>query len=291
MKVFFYLCLVGISQFSFAQEWMITFYDYPEGQIREKFQYRVEGNDTLKHGEYFIYHSNGQLWQHGIFLNNELSGIWKDFYTDGTLKQILPYEEGKLNGTIKYYYADGSLYQKAEYTNDLQNGQTILYFPDSLVSEVSDYKEGKLHGMVTSYFKDGKIRAIEKYYQGIPHGSQKKYYENGKISEYYYMDNGQYSGRFLGFYKEYADSTLNKECHYLNGKLHGPYFGYYPSGSLMVKCIYEDDAVTGEFKKYYDSGSPYDTLLMEIGLYSKGMRDGLWYSYYQNGSLNSKGNI
>jgi uncharacterized protein len=100
-----------------------------------------------------------------------------------------------------------------------------------------------------------------------------------------------YKGKYTGFYRDFADSTVQKICHYNNGRLNGPFYGYYPSGSIMIKCDYKDDEIDGEFIKYHDSGTRNDTVIMEKRLFLPAeMRDGKWQFFYPVGSLYMAGN-
>ena len=62
----FFIFLVHFTQIN-AQELIRTYYDKDETIPREEYEAIINKADTIRHGNYLIYHTDGSLWQKGAF--------------------------------------------------------------------------------------------------------------------------------------------------------------------------------------------------------------------------------
>ena len=58
----------------------------------------------------------------------EGSGVSKEYYSDGNIKEEVGYKNGKLDGEFKEYYEDGTLSSKGQFKNGLIEGLVIEYY-------------------------------------------------------------------------------------------------------------------------------------------------------------------
>ena len=58
----------------------------------------------------------------------EGSGVSKEYYSNGNVKEEVGYKNGKLEGEFKEYYEDGTLASKGQYKNGLIEGLVIEYY-------------------------------------------------------------------------------------------------------------------------------------------------------------------
>lgn len=284
-KYFCFLFLITAYSFHAQTNTRTTWYD-PEKK-REEYRYYIQNGDTIKEGKYTIYHPNGKAWQSGNFRNNQLDSIWTDHYPEGGIKQELPYSNGKLNGISRIYYPEGGLYQSITYKNDLPNGKLTVYYEDGATMEISYYINGKINGESLAYYNSGSIWYKRNFNDGVEIGLGYYYYDNGNIMEMSRKYNGLPDSLYILYYKDNANVIKNK-CYYKQGKLNGPFMGYYPDGSLMNTSLYVNDSVVGTYTEYYPQKqdiSPIKPMILEEGKYKNGKKDGIWNTYYKDGSL------
>ena len=56
------------------------------------------------------------------------TGVNKDFYENGNLKEEVNYSDGKLNGMYREFYSDGSLKSECNYLNGIIVGKLKEYY-------------------------------------------------------------------------------------------------------------------------------------------------------------------
>ena len=59
----------------------------------------------------------------------EGSGINKEYYENGIIKEEISYKDGKLNGISKEYYENGSLKSESTFKDGVLHGIVIEYYP------------------------------------------------------------------------------------------------------------------------------------------------------------------
>ena len=58
------------------------------------------------------------------------SGINKEYYENGIIKEEMSYKDGKLNGIFKEYYENGSLKSKGTFKDGALDGEVKEYYPE-----------------------------------------------------------------------------------------------------------------------------------------------------------------
>lgn len=153
MKLLFTILITISPLFFLAQKKIKTFWDSENSQPKEIYFAKIKRGDTIKNGNYLIYHKNGNLWQKGNFENNQLTGKWIDNHYNGQLKQDLFFSNNFLEGEIKSYYPLGSLHQISNYKNDILHGKVIIYHENGNLMEETNYSHGLPSGICKGYFK------------------------------------------------------------------------------------------------------------------------------------------
>jgi len=87
-------------------------------EYKSNSEHYFEDENGLKQGEYKKYYSNGQLWFHCYFKNNNIHGEYKEYYSGGQLWVHCYYKDNNRHGEYKRYYKDGSLNYIKYYSND-----------------------------------------------------------------------------------------------------------------------------------------------------------------------------
>ncbi len=102
----------------------------------------------------------------------------------------------------------------------------------------------------------------------------KKYDRNGKL--YSSLENNINTAY-------YNDSTIRYQGNIKNGKLHGSFIGYFPSGKKMCQINYLNGIKDGENISYYESGK-----IRSKEVYKNGIKSEPDIQYYENGSIEKK---
>ena len=184
-----------------------------------------------------------------MLLSNVYSEIKKEYYKNGTLKQVTPYNKTKKNGKEKHYYKDGKLAAIVPYKNGEIVGTGITYYPNGNLQSETPVSKGEANGLAILYFPNGNIQ------REIP-------YENGKIN-----------GTAKTYFK---DKTLRSVTTFKNDLQNGKYSHYYENGCKMSEGQSLKNRITGELKIYYPCNNSHRFNLNDMDSFNK----------YSNGGIN-----
>lgn len=250
--------------------------EYFENDVKEKYTkvYYNEGSIKkiipfeagLENGTALTFNKDSVIilieeYKKGILLSREVinridknglkQGLWKFFYSDGTLMEEVTYLNDKKNGFLKRYDENGVLVKIEKYVNDV------------LQTDVPELKEYEIR---KDYYSNGQIKVEGSYFNNKPDGIRREYDEEGNIIKGYIF--------FDGILK--AEGIIDA-----NGKKQGYWKEYYPSGKLMAEGKYKDSYKVGVWNYYYENGK-----LEQKGKYnSKQNPVGEWNYYYENGNI------
>lgn len=65
---------------------------HPNGKIKEVFSELKDKRSSVKHGDYFGYHQNGQLVQKGKYDHGVKVGLWWEYFSNGKVKEIFNFD-------------------------------------------------------------------------------------------------------------------------------------------------------------------------------------------------------
>ncbi|MCI0474548.1 MAG: hypothetical protein L0Y76_13300 [Ignavibacteria bacterium] len=185
--------------------------------------------------------------------NNSLKqGVWKDFYSNGSIKSEKSYKDDMLHGYFKEYDMKGNLVL------------TMLYDNGAIVkSNVEDQPDIEI---VTRYDNDGKMVYRGPFRNQVPVGVHREYSTDGKVTNAkVYTDNGLLV----------SEGTVDEA-----GNRNGKTKEYFSSGEVMAEGQYTDNRRTGIWKFFNQAGK-----IEQTGSYNNGRPDGIWKWYYESGSL------
>lgn len=175
-----------------------------EGKINGKYlkYHKSNGNLNLsdsyvngkKNGKHIKISKDNDTITYGTFSNSKKTGIWKEFYSKGILKNKGSYENGLQTGEWKYYFYNGKI--KAEGSFRLGNktkfgetgiplsgriGEWIFYSKgNGKIQQKCEFEKGVRNGNITVYHSNGKIKNKGKYKEGKVDGKVEFYNEYGK---------------------------------------------------------------------------------------------------------------
>lgn len=233
---------------------------YPSGELKRTVFF-VEGKES---GQAFEYSEEGviiteEIYENGYLKDRETynrldengkrTGIWREYYNDGTLKSESNYKEGQKFGISKYYNQKGKLLDIQDMTSDSTNTRTDIVL-------IEMYKE---------YYSAEKIKLIGGLSNGMKSGIYREYDREGNLINGYVYEN---------------DTLVSEGMILFDGTYEGDWKDYYYSGKIQATGIYKTGIKTDMWIYYYPSGKKE-----QEGKYKNNMPFGTWTWYYPNGQI------
>jgi len=250
--------------------------------------------------------------------NGQKTGLWREFYADGTIKSEQNYKNGEKYGISKMYNQKGKLIDIQDMTSDSTNTKADVgiielykeYYPgarikiigglvdqkksgifreydsignlvngfiyknDTLVSEGMILFDGTYTGAWTSYYPSGKVLSTGTYSNGVQNDLWVYYYPNGKKEQEGGYRNNMPYGPWTWYYSN--GQIKRKENYNPQGKLEGTVVEYDSTGIEIARGEYYEGLQEGPW--FYQVGDH-----KEVGSFTIGQPDGMWYHYYKNG--------
>lgn len=176
-------------------------------------------------------------------------------------------------------YKDGVKFYEGSFKDDKPDGEFLRY-----------YQSGRLQSK--SYFSDNaSLCYVEIYYdkRKTPIKAKGLYVDQQKDSLWQYFNqdsilvNEEYYNKGIadGLWKLYNYfGALVKETPYKMGKIDGVQKEYFETGELKRSMTFEMDSLNGDFLVNFPDESP-----RVKGQFSKGLQDGEWVYYHEDGSI------
>ena len=323
-KILLLLLFVGSLSFLNAQDEINpnghnVFY-YPNGFKLSEGDLR----DGKPDGFWTTYFVNGNKKSEGNRKNFLLDSVWI-FYTEiGDTSEVINYVQDKKNGFYSKYN-DGIKLSKELYVNNQKQGFSFYYYPSGKLNNKILYVDNYKHGNGYEYSEDGRLTAIEEYrYNNLisrkavnrfdksnqKTGKWVETFDNGKIkSEINFV-----SGMPNGNYKEFSPTgKILKIEKFQNGKvietIERPKYDTLQSANIRVEKEYYSNKKIKSIKNYKDSipfglhiffaqdgtiskAITYDEFGVKNGqgiIDTLSKKQGIWEFYYDDGTINSKG--
>lgn len=241
---------------------------YPDGKIKITETYRngipegirreySEDGQILKS---FIY-SNGKITGEGIIKEDGVKeGLWKEYYSDSTLKSEGEYKDDKKTGEWKYFYPDGKLEQAGKYTGSGKfTGKWKWFFPSGQLMLEEEYLNGMKDGMHIEYDESGKITEEGEYVKDLEDGNWFTY-SGDWLERGIYRDglrNGKWVSYNLVTKEAQTDSILIFAGNFIEDNPDGKHFYYWDNGKLKEEGLYIMGKKEGDWLLYNYDGSPF----------------------------------
>lgn len=243
-----------------------------------------EGNykEGLREGIFKEYYSDGSVKSERNFANGKIDGIHKEYYTNGKPEKEKGYKNGLEHGIDRYYnYETGKLTRDCNYVDGVQDGKQMRTISSNAGDyvEISNYEKGKLAGQFSQTYTNGTVRTKGVYKNGNKEGKWIVNRDNGKPESESYYKNGERNGESRTFYTNGQVETVSN---YVNNNKEGLSITYYyDSGKPKSEYNYVNNIKEGKYKLYYDDGALREEGRCESGkeVYTK--------EFYRNGQLKS----
>ena len=287
-----------ISYKNDLKEGIEIYYDSLERKVKS---YTYLGN--VKQGEYVVYFQSGKVKEQGVYENNVLSGVLKEFdeidgrlITKKTYKNGLIYSQEKLNrydgfgkkiGFWQELYSFGEIKEEGNYVNGLKQGLFKYYNRQGIFEKYLYYEMGQLVQneeqtkfieVKKEYDEKGRVKQIGSFRGAVKHGhfqlldstgniiTTRIYLNDQLISEGKFDSLGREEGEWKYFYQNGLVRTIGN---FKQGKKHGTWIFLSEYGKTEQQGKYENGLLSGTWKWYYPSGK----LLREEN-YRKGKLNG-----------------
>jgi antitoxin component YwqK of YwqJK toxin-antitoxin module len=257
----------------------------------------------LKEGTWRTYFDNGRIESEKTYRNDNLQGYEKFYNKSGSLVLKQLYNDGKLvdkgnqdtlNIVERIIYDDNKrIVKKGYYREDVpvgihreydENGKVKNAFvydeKGRIVSQGIINEDGSREGKWNYFFDDGEVKSEGLYQNNRQIGEWRFFFRGGKPEQIGNFSNGVLSGIWKWFYENGKDLRIEN---YVKGKRDGNFFEFSENGDTVTKGLY----VEGEMNGFWsiDAGD-----VREEGNYVNDMKEGLWKTYYANGTLAYQGN-
>lgn len=237
-----------------------------------------------RQGEWTYYKTYGSrkplkwdLMQTLTFDNDQVTGPWKYFFTDGKVMLESNYDaEGQTHGKLILYFHDHSIRESWNYNHGMPDGEVVINHYTGQPKWRGTFSDGLYNGEVQEYYTSGQLKQATIYKDGNPWTAVSAFHRNGSALERGTLKDGAGT---LYVYNEWCGLTGITE--YKNGNKNGWYKEYARDGMLYREMEYVDDTANGTWKEYYLDGG---TLRSELHVID-GLFDGVEHLYYKNGKL------
>lgn len=130
-----------------------TFFDEKGNKVSEG-----NAKNQMRQGIWKFYHKGAtSVMSTENYVNDEIEGIRKVFYSDGKLAEEIPYKNGLKNGIGKKYSNEGKLVEEATYINGQMQGSYTVYNANKVVVIKGQFKADKKNAIWSYYDDSGKL--------------------------------------------------------------------------------------------------------------------------------------
>lgn len=283
---------------------LITLMTYKNGFLVDREKLNRKDEKGLKQGLWRTYFNNGNIKTEAFYVDDLLSGPFKEYNEGGDIRVLLQYAKGSIveerdttamEVEIRNKFDNrGNLVYSGSYRDSVAVGVHRLY--DTAGNVISGFlydnngikvgegiitNEGKKEGKWKYYFRNGKVQSAGNYSNNAQTGKWEYYYESGKTEQAGLFKQGKTDGLWQWYF---PDGKLKREEEYYEGKPEGIYVEYDTTGETIVNGKYFDGQKEEEW--FYKVGD-----YSEKGKYVADLKDGKWQAFYNDGKLKYEGNF
>lgn len=264
---------------------------YPTGQIKklvnfsngklngEFFEFSEIGEVLLsgryvydfKGGDWNSYYRNGSKKSEYSYSNNLIQGTTKNYFPNGVMAEVIPFEAGKLQGIYQAFFPNGQLQKSVQFVNDLEHGEYKRFYEDGQPEIIGSFTKGELNGSWENFDNLGTLISKGEYQFGIRVGTWKE--QIREVQGFYRV--GQYKeGSKDGIWKVVDEKDfVFQEEQFAEDRLVA--IGDFKA--VDGRVLYPGKLINGTGKRLVYDREGY---LLETGRYTKGIRTGVWLTYY-----------
>ena len=203
------------------------------------------------------------------FKNNQMDGVFEEFYPEGMANKLVNYQAGLLHGDFFEFGRNGELLLSGSYFQGEKTGDWFVYRANGTVKSEYSYQNNLLHGVSTTYFSPGQVAERIPFELGLVNGTYESFFPNGISKQRVSFVAGQEEGKFEQFH---ADGKPAISANFSKGVLEGPWQSYDERGQLLAEGTYQQGDRAGQWKEIYAELPGFYT----TGNYQAGKKEGTW---------------
>jgi antitoxin component YwqK of YwqJK toxin-antitoxin module len=260
-------------------------YVHKDGAIVSGVFYDNDGRQTsivrlATNGTFVTTHQlDGYVRSHSFFnSNSELEGVDTLFLPSGRIDEINTYKNGVLNGSVTHWYKNGKKKSEVTMADGKDNGYEVTYYIDGTKESEGWNTDGSSDGEWVEYDELGRVSTTSYYAGGALDGYKDTFTPNGKL-----LTEEKYRKGWLQKITQF--DTLRNVIHVDSfPKGSGAYTLIYPGGKTMISTGFVNGNLDGLYQTFYFDGS-----LESKGFYSEGLLDSTYTAYYFGGVKQAEG--
>jgi antitoxin component YwqK of YwqJK toxin-antitoxin module len=178
------------------------------------------------------YYESGQLKDEWNYKDGNINGdgLRRSWYESGQLKEELNLKDGKPDGLLRFWYESGQLKEERNFKDGKLDGLRHTWTENGQPEDESNYKDGEREGLWRSWNENGQLNFENNYKDGKEHGLSRFWFKNGK---------------------------LWSERNYKDGKRHGLSRSWYENGQRHLEVNYKDGKEHGLSRSWNEDGQPW----------------------------------
>jgi hypothetical protein len=134
---------------------------------------------------YKTYYDNGQLKEIIEYIHDQTYGYIKQYiykwFKNGVKYLIQSYQQGLKNGVFTEWHENGKLKYECNFINDSKDGLERIHYYNGQRKLYISYSNGTMNGKCNSWHMNGKIDIECNFYRGILCNNFKKWGKNGDL--------------------------------------------------------------------------------------------------------------
>jgi antitoxin component YwqK of YwqJK toxin-antitoxin module len=217
--------------------------------------------DNELDGERIDYHPGGEILRRGRYIAGVPDGLHEFKSASGELYGASTITNG--SGTWKAYFPDGILAEDGAYAGGQRDGVWRTFHRKGAPLDETTWKHGLRDGPYRKHYITGEVEVVGQYRLNRRAGQWVATYPNGHIvwtggyddrgwtTNFYYFGNYDGTaaaiGRMVDDHREgtwtlfHDNGAVQGIGPYVEGRKHGPWFEYWPSGKFWRVVHYVDD--------------------------------------------------
>jgi antitoxin component YwqK of YwqJK toxin-antitoxin module len=293
----------GLSREFSTDSTLVSVVQYKDNYVVDRERVNRVDEEGNKQGVFREYYANGKLKREEHYLDNKLHGYYREFDGKGELVMAMRYERGKIMEEIdkdikelldmkSTFDEQGRLIFTGGYKEGVPVGIHRFFDTAGVVENAYLYNEigekvsegiideqGRRKGPWKDFYPTGELRAEGTYLDNERSGSWTYYFRKGGIEQKGRFERDRFQGIWNWYY---PNGNKWREESYFNGREDGEFVEYDQAGNILTKGDYIGGEKEGEWIYHVGDNT-------ERGSYVIGLREGLWRSFYPDGTLKYEG--
>ena len=109
----------------------------------------------VKNGVHKEFFNNGSIKIDGQYINGDKSGLWIEYFREGSKMRMFDVNENGKNGSISEWYKNGVKKIRGEYFHGQKDGVWTAWYSNGVKESIVTYNQGKQEGIFSCFYENG----------------------------------------------------------------------------------------------------------------------------------------